>query len=370
MSARQKELFELKKSFDEKKKILEKGGQSTSHLTELYEKQKAEIELKYKKQREEEEKKFQDIVTELVKRKQGERNLTEQETARQAIIEKYVKEREELLKQYPNNLQLMILLKQNEQKELDAVDEQFKQQKLQKDAADALTESANQELTFQDRIAKIAEREQLINQITFKNEDERTAYIKANSDARTKIEQEELNNKLAIESAKYEATSQSLGALSNLIGVFADKNEKDNKKIFEVQKALNISQAIVDTYSAANAIMKNAAINPTSILFPAQPFIAAGVAIATGLANVVKISQQRYQSNASTGGSTNTAPPSFAGTIAPIIPQLSATTTAQSLNAQAINNLGNQAVRAYIMNSDIQNNNQRNAYLQRNARIG
>ncbi len=58
------------------------------------------------------------------------------------------------------------------------------------------------------------------------------------------------------------------------------------------------------------------------------------------------------------------------GGAAPMTPALSAAVQGQALNAEAINNLSNQAVRAYVMNSDIQNNNQRNAYLQRNARIG
>jgi hypothetical protein len=51
-------------------------------------------------------------------------------------------------------------------------------------------------------------------------------------------------------------------------------------------------------------------------------------------------------------------------------PGLSPAVQGQALNAQAINDLGNQSLRAYVMNSDIQNNNQRNAYLERNARIG
>jgi len=55
---------------------------------------------------------------------------------------------------------------------------------------------------------------------------------------------------------------------------------------------------------------------------------------------------------------------------APMQPRLSSAVQGQALNADAINNLGNQSLRAYVMNSDIQNNQQRNAYLERNARIG
>jgi hypothetical protein len=55
---------------------------------------------------------------------------------------------------------------------------------------------------------------------------------------------------------------------------------------------------------------------------------------------------------------------------APNTPGLSAQTQLQLQNQQAINNMGNQSMRAYVLNSDIRNNNQRNAYLQRNSRIG
>jgi hypothetical protein len=370
MTAQELELFDLKKVYDEKKKVLEQGGKSTNALTEVYEKQKGEIEAKYKKEREEEEKKFQDIVTELVKRKQAERNLTEQETARQAIVDKYEKERKELMEQYPNNLALMILLKQNEQLELDAIDEEYKQKKLEKDAADALTEAANEELTFQQKLDKIKEREELAKSIVFKSKEDEIAFTKATSDAKLKIEKDELANKIAIEDAKLQATSQSLGAISNLVGVFAGESDRSARKVFQIQKALNISQAVVDTYAAANSIFRNAALNPSSVLFPAQPFIAAGIAITTGLANVAKIAKQKYQGASSGGGGATPPPPGLGGGTAPMQPTLSPAVQGQALNANAINNLGNQSLRAYVMNSDIQNNNQRNAYLERNARIG
>ena len=57
-------------------------------------------------------------------------------------------------------------------------------------------------------------------------------------------------------------------------------------------------------------------------------------------------------------------------TPAPVTAQPSPTVTATAVNTQAVSNLGNQAMRAYVLNSDITNNDQRNAYLQRNARLG
>ena len=67
----------------------------------------------------------------------------------------------------------------------------------------------------------------------------------------------------------------------------------------------------MSTYQGANAIFSAAALNPASILFPAQPFIAAGIAIVNGLANVASISKQQFQSSSLGGGGQQT--PSFGG---------------------------------------------------------
>jgi hypothetical protein len=56
LSNQEKELFDLKKQYEEKKKVIEDGGKSAASLTELSEKQRADIELKYKNQRQEQEK--------------------------------------------------------------------------------------------------------------------------------------------------------------------------------------------------------------------------------------------------------------------------------------------------------------------------
>jgi len=323
LTAQEKELFDLKKQYEEKKKVIEDGGKSAASLTELYEKQRVDIELKYKKQREEEEnekkaaqlkkeKDFQDQLNKLISETKllGLQNETQKEIEQLNI--KYAEQRGVILANEnlteEQKLTLLKALKEKEAKELETIDKNNKQKELQRT--------------------------------------------------------------VEIENAKLQAVSQSLGALSNLVGAFAGSNEKNARKVFAIQKALNISQAIVDTYAAANSIFRQAALNPATVLFPAQPFIAAGIAITTGLANVAKISQQKFQGGNTGGGPPPPPPPPPGNMNAPLQPGLSSAVQGQALNANAINNLGNQSLRAYVMNSDIQNNNQRNAYLERNARIG
>jgi hypothetical protein len=131
---------------------------------------------------------------------------------------------------------------------------------------------------------------------------EREAII---NDSQRKI----LENEKAVEAAKIDLAVQGIGALINLTSGFAKQNEKSQKRAFEINKKLQIAQAIMSTYQGANAIFTSAALNPGSVLFPAQPFIAAGIAIVNGLANVANISKQQFQS--SSPGGTDIQTPTF-----------------------------------------------------------
>jgi hypothetical protein len=133
----------------------------------------------------------------------------------------------------------------------------------------------------------------------YRKEDEANADAKATADKQRAFE---------VEDAKLQATSDALGAINGLVGAFAKGDEKRAKAAFKIQKAVSIAQATVDTYKGANAIFASAAANPATVLFPAQPFIAAGVAIASGLANVATIAQQQFQGGTSPGASNETAP--------------------------------------------------------------
>jgi len=136
---------------------------------------------------------------------------------------------------------------------------------------------------------------------------------------------------IALQDAKFEAASAGLNALSTLAG----DNEKLANVLFAIDKGLAIAKIIVDTqreiggYFAANAEFKKG------------------------------------------GGSAGAGAGGGGGNLtSPVPPQLSPQVTATQVNTAAVNQLGNQATRAYVLNSDIQNNDQRNAYINRNASIG
>jgi hypothetical protein len=123
-------------------------------------------------------------------------------------------------------------------------------------------------------------------------------------------DQKILEKQQALEAAKIDLAVRGIGSLMNLTSAFAKDNEKSQRKAFEINKKLQIAQAIMQTYQGANAIFASAAANPGTVLFPAQPFIAAGIAIVNGLANVANISKQQFQSSSAGGGGVDT--PNFA----------------------------------------------------------
>lgn len=98
---------------------------------------------------------------------------------------------------------------------------------------------------------------------------------------------------------KIQAAYDGLSAVSALVQAFAGKSEKQQKRAFEIQKAISIAQAVIDTYRAANAALASG-----SAINPAFGIISAATAIATGLANVAVIAKQKWQSpSALSGGS-------------------------------------------------------------------
>jgi len=126
-----------------------------------------------------------------------------------------------------------------------------------------------------------------------------------------------------IETAKYQAINDSLMAISDIYSVFASSSEEDQKKAFEVNKAAQIAQAIVNTYQGVTAAL-------TSVpLFPGQQFITAGLALATGIAAVKKINDTRFESKSVNGNTPSQQ--SGQGTMQSFAPRMSTLNTNESL---------------------------------------
>lgn len=136
------------------------------------------------------------------------------------------------------------------------------------------------------------------------------AILKSKADRAAKIEEQ-------ANSFKVKSTLDGLAAIASISELFAGKSEKAAKKAFQVQKAANIATALITTYQNATSAY---ASQFTPIPTPDSPIrggIAAGIAVASGLANVAKISQQKFEGGSASGGgggvggSIPSASPSF-----------------------------------------------------------
>ena len=139
---------------------------------------------------------------------------------------------------------------------------------------------------------------------------------------------------------RVQSVKDGLQTISNLAELFAGKSEKQQKRAFQVQKAVNIANAVIDTYKAANTAL---ASSP-----PPFNYIAMAAAITAGLVNVKKISSQQFQSSSSSsggGGGTPSAPE-----VAQVAPQFN------TIGSSGINQLAQlqmQPVQAYVVSGQV-----------------
>ena len=188
----------------------------------------------------------------------------------------------------------------------------------EKEAADkkAITDKATA-----DRLKAEQEVSDLVNKLYEENVKEFEKAEQAKLDAAKKAAEEEealrlkaIADEQAVKEAKIQLATSTLSALSNITALFGKNNEKVAKRAFQIQKAISIAQATISTYESANAIFASTAKNPITTIFPGAPFVAAGVAVAAGLANVATIAAQQFQGGSSSGGNGGGAnPPSFGG---------------------------------------------------------
>lgn len=108
------------------------------------------------------------------------------------------------------------------------------------------------------------------------------------------------------QSFQVKSTLDGLATIASITELFGKKSEQAAKRAFQVQKAANIATALITTYQNATSAY---ASQFTPVPTPDSPIrggIAAGIAVATGLANVAKISQQKFEGGGSTGGGGGT----------------------------------------------------------------
>jgi hypothetical protein len=201
----------------------------------------------------------------------------------------------------------------------------------------------------------------------FALEEEKTAVIIEASNKRLLIEkafnEAEIKAQYELQDAKFAAASAGINLLGSLVG----QNEKLANTLFVIDKALAIGKIIVDTqreiagYAASNSIFGPAGIPLTASMSLAAK-IRAGASIATIAATTIsKFKGGAASANFGSGGAIST-------TGVPIVPQQAQAQLTQ-LNSASINALGNQAIKAYVVETDVTSNQQRIKAIQQRARF-
>jgi hypothetical protein len=175
-----------------------------------------------------------------------------------------------------------------------------------------------------------------------------------------KFRQQEMEQDAAVQNSKVDLALNGLTAIMDLTNAFAKDNEKSQRRAFEINKRLQIAQAIISTYQGANNIFASAAANPKSVLFPAQPFIAAGLAIVSGLANVATIAKQQFQGGSAGGGGVTS--PNFNTGGGGAAPQIEPVTNTSTL-------IGQEPQQVFVTETDITNTQNQVAVIETQATI-
>jgi len=149
--------------------------------------------------------------------------------------------------------------------------------------------------------------------------------------------------------AKESIQANSLNAMSNLIQAFANQNEKNAERAFNLQKGLAIVETLINT---SKAIMKTA--SETTDFTPPQAFrignmVAMGVA---GAAQVAAIASQKFNPSGATSGGSVPTPSGGAATSPSQAPSFNV--VGQSGFNQVAGALGQQPpIQAFVVSGDV-----------------
>jgi hypothetical protein len=199
-----------------------------------------------------------------------------------------------------------------------------------------------------------------------KNEKELNAQIEANN---KKILAQKEYNKLVIE-AEQEVQDAKFGVASaglNLLGSLVGQNEKIGNAIFVADKALAVAKIITNTIGEISGYaLANSKFGVAGGVLTAKMALGAKLRAAAGIATIAATTISKFKggstsSNFGSGGAISTSG-------VPIVPQQNQTQTT-NISQQSINDLGNQAIKAYVVETDVTSSQQRIAAIQQRARF-
>ena len=175
----------------------------------------------------------------------------------------------------------------------------------------------------------------------------------------------ELQRESDLRQAQQQMADQSFSIIGDIITATAGESEEAQRKAFNISKAASIAQAIVNTFLGVTSALKM-----KEEVFPGQRFVQAGLTLAAGLAAVAKIKATQFQGGGS--NTSNTAAPSGGtSTATPSATFSNPNTTMLGNQGEPVPQpQGNQPMRAYVVERDIQQTTSRVRRLSEFATLG
>jgi len=107
------------------------------------------------------------------------------------------------------------------------------------------------------------------------------------------------------QSEKVKLTKAGFDTIAQISELFGKRSEAQARKAFKVQKAASMASALITTYQSARSAYASQFVPLPDPSSPVRGAIAAGIAVASGLANVAKIGQQKFEGGTPSGGGDN-----------------------------------------------------------------
>jgi hypothetical protein len=162
---------------------------------------------------------------------------------------------------------------------------------------------------------------------------------------------------------RVDAMRTSLSIISDLAQAFAGDSERQQKKAFQIQKGVSIATATIDTYLAAQGAYRSQMAISTPDA-PVRAAVAAGIAIAQGLARVAVISKQQFNGGGGTSGANSSS-----GNV----PQAGGMNAPSPANFAFLGNQPNQQqppLQAYVVSGQVSSNLEAQQLIQNQSRLG
>lgn len=266
---------------------------------------------------------------------------------RNAILKAKKDQNDELkLKQEELNISTLTKQKEGFKESYNNLEENLnKEQELQKKKdefakkqAQDLEDSENIRLkpvNVENQLKKEREREQrrkdLIIQINKETNEELVKDLNKRIEKEEQLEQQKNDKKI-------ELTRMSFDVLGSVAELFAQGNEADQRKAFQLNKAASLGNAIVNTAQGVTAALTQVP------LFPGAQIIQAGLVGTLGALNIAKIANTQFQSS---GGGGDTA------TSTPTAPRTPSFDIIQAQPQMQLGALQQQPIKAYVVSGEV-----------------